>query len=356
MTRKRRTELSALNVLFCLLVIFIHIISYPLSEFQPNTPEYNIALALSRMSSFVVQGFVMLSGVKLFLNGKDSVPFGKYIKSRLKGVIVPYAVCFAVYYICFAIIYNYPLEPMFAAKHFVFGSLVCHLYFIPIIFQFDILFPVWKRIVNRCSAIIVIPFALLVSTIFENNLPQMISAIFTNIAFEYNDRIFTTYLSFWLIGCYIGKHYEMFCDILRNNFRTTAAVFAITLALMLGYSYIAYNFVAPVPYLNYIHNLYVIYVCLFLYAAALKCSEKIFEKIPLLAKIDRASLYIYLYHMMAIFAADAIISKFGLTAQSTAFTIRAVTAYIVTPFLCVTYQIIKGLFKNIKNKQNTVSA
>ncbi len=354
MARKRRPELSALNVLFCLLVILIHILSYPLSVFQTNTPEYNLVLMASRMSSFVVQGFVMLSGIKLFLNAKDNLPFGKYIKSRLKGVIVPYAVCFSVYYICFMVIHNYPFEFSFIAKHFLLGSLVCHLYFIPIIFQFDLLFPVWKRVVNNCSAIIIIPFALLVSAIFENNLSQMISAVFTNVVFEYNDRIFTTYLVFWLIGCYIGKHYEIFCDILRNNFRTTAVIFVLALALMLGYSYIAYNSIAPVPYLNYIHSLYVIYVCIFLYAVALKYSEKIFNAIPLLAKIDKASLYIYLYHMMALFAADTVINAFGLTSQSSAFTIRAVMAYIVTPFLCVTYQIIKGLLKNAKSKQISV--
>ena len=164
MPKKRKVELSILNVLFCLIVMFIHTNSYSVGAFELNTLKYNVVMLLWRLSSFVVPGFVMLSGVKLFLNGKDKLPFGKYIKSRVKGVILPYVICYIIFYMVYVVEYDYPVSDMsFILKHFVLGSLVCHMYFIPMLFQFDLLFPVWKRVVNKCSPKWVIPVAILLT-------------------------------------------------------------------------------------------------------------------------------------------------------------------------------------------------
>lgn len=307
MAQKRRIEISALNVLFCLSVIFIHIISYAVTACTPGTIEYNLAMIPWRLSSYVVQGFVMLAGVKLFLNKKEDKPYLLHLRARVKGVIVPYAVSFLVYYIYFVIVYKYTFDVMFILRHFLLGSLVFHLYFIPMLFQFDLLFPVWKKIVNKCSPVIIIPFALLFSQLCESHLPQMISAVFPNVSFIYNDRIFTTYLAYWLIGCYIGKYYDSFCEILKKNFRTICIIFVIVLLMVIYFSYLAYNNITSVPYMNMIHNLYVLYVCVFLYAVALKIPPKVYERIPLVTKIDKWSLYIYLYHILVIFLAEKLL-------------------------------------------------
>ena len=178
MERKRRIEISALNVLFSMLVIFIHINSYSVSAFEVNTSKYTFFMLMWRLASFVVPGFIMLAGVKLFLNGKDSLPFGRYIKGRFKGIILPYAVCFAVYYAFYAVVYDYPLDPKFMLKQFVFGGLVCHMYFIPLLFQFDLLHPLWRKVISRCSFVVVMPFAILTSQLFGAHLPEMIKTVF----------------------------------------------------------------------------------------------------------------------------------------------------------------------------------
>ncbi len=350
MTSKRRPEISILNVLFCLLVIFIHINSYAVAGFAPNTLKYTLVMIPGRLAAFVVQGFVLLAGVKLFLTGKDNVPYGKYILSRLRGVILPYAVSYALYYVFYFVVYDYPLDAAFILKHFALGSLVCHMYFIPIIFQFDLLFPLWKRIVNKCSAIIVIPFALLVSSILESFLPTMLSIAFKGVNFTYNDRIFTTYLAYWLIGCYIGKHYDSFTEILKKNFKTICTVFGTALVLCVYFSYIAFNNIAYVPFMNPLHSLYAICTIIFLYAVAIKIPEGAFAKIPLIPKIDRASYDIYLWHMMVLFFADFILKKLAVTAQGLSFVIRAVVVYSVTITLCILWQAFKKKCFSKKNK------
>ena len=208
MERKRRVEISVLNTIFCLIVVLIHIMSYPVAAFSGDMLKYSLVMLPWRLCSFVVQGSIMLSGVKLFLNGKDKSPYLKYQKGRFFGVIVPYIICFAAYYVLFVVIYDYPVDARFILKEFFTGSLVCHLYFIPLLFQFDLLLPLWRTVVNKCTPKVVIPIAIVFSFFMEMFLPQIIRTIFPGFEFLYNDRIFTTYLCYWLIGCYIGRYYE----------------------------------------------------------------------------------------------------------------------------------------------------
>lgn len=353
MASERRSEISLLNVLFCLIVIFIHIISYAVSAFSVGTVKYTAVMIPWRLATFVVQGFVMLSGVKLFLTGKDNVPYGKYIKGRLKGVILPYALCFILYYVYYVIVYSYPVfDFSFFFKHFAFGSLTCHFYFIPLLFQFDILHPLWRRIVNNCSGIIVIPFALLFSALFEIYFPTMLNIVFPNLNFVYNDRIFTTYLAFWLIGCYIGKNYDHFVSVMKKNVAAISTIFGVALSLCVYFSYIAFNGFAYVPFMNLLHFIYVVCTIIFLYALALTIPKGVYEKIPLIKSIDKASYHIYLWHMLVLLITNDLIGAFSVTRQSTAFIIRALITYSVTITLCIIYgKLKKAISSRIQNKR-----
>ncbi len=338
MPSKRRTEISLLNVLFCLLVIFIHIISYAVSAFPAGTVKYTAVMIPWRLATFVVQGFVLLSGVKLFLTGKDKLPFGKYMKGRLKGVILPYAISYIVYYAFYVIVYDYPVFDMgFIVRHFLLGSLVCHFYFIPLLFQFDLLLPLWKIIVNKYSGIIVIPTALLMSAMFEAYFSTMLNIVFPSLNFIYNDRIFTTYLAFWLIGCYIGKNYEDFVLVMKKNIAAISAIFGVVLILCVYFSYMAFGGFAYVPFMNLLHFIYVVSTIIFLYALALRIPEGVFEKIPLVKSIDRSSYHIYLWHMLVLLFTNNLIDAAVITSQGIAFIIRALITYIVTITLCVLY-------------------
>lgn len=341
MEQKRRVEISVLNALFCLIVILIHVISYPVAAFSINTIKYNLVMIPWRLSSFVVQGFVMLAGVKLFLNAKNTLPYSKYLMGRIKGVIVPYAICFAAYYLYFVLAHKYSLDARFVIKNFFTGDIVCHLYFIPIIFQFDLLFPVWKRVVKSCSPIIVIPVAILFSALMEKYFPMFINASFPGIRFIYNDRLFTTYLSYWLIGCYIGKNYDTFCRLLKKYFAAVSVVFALCLLANIGISYLAYNQLAVITYTNFIHTAYALLACMFLYGVVLFVPREKWEKFSLIFKIDRASFNIYLYHMIAVFFSQWLLERLGILAQGTAFVIRMILVYGLTLPGCIIYQKIR---------------
>ncbi len=353
--RQRRYEISFLNILFCLIVIFIHIISYAVAELCPKTLGYNVVLFPWRFSSFVVQGFILLSGVKLFLTEKDSMPYKKWLVLRFKSIVVPYIFCFVVYYAFYYVAFDYPLEWGFISKQFLLGNLVCHLYFIPIIVQFDLLFPLWKKIINGCTPIIVIPFCILFSQIFENYFPTMLGIIFPDINFVYNDRLFTTYLSYYIVGCYIGKNYDSFLNILKNNFKTILICFVLTVPLFVYYTYIAYNGIASVSFLNQVHFLYIWCVIMLIYSLSVKLAPYLISKVKLLKKIDAVSYDIYLWHMLILFLADYLLKKLGVVSVIYSFLIRIAVVYTVTIWGCIVLRYIKKKISSLSlsNKGHT---
>ena len=139
--KKRVYEISVLNVLFALLVIFIHVSSNPVSVLDKTQLPYMAVLSLWRLSSFVVQGFIFLSGFKMFFGRKDKFEPGKFYFGKVKNIILPYILWVVIFYFYFRIRGFVPEQNHFTAivRHIFVGDLVGHFYFIPIIVQFYIL-------------------------------------------------------------------------------------------------------------------------------------------------------------------------------------------------------------------------
>ena len=53
--------------------------------------------------------------------------------------------------------------------------------------------------------------------LFHGGLPAMIGMISPGTEFIYNDRVFTSYLAYWVLGCYAGKYYDRFLEGIRKN-------------------------------------------------------------------------------------------------------------------------------------------
>lgn len=286
----RKRELSRLNVLFCLLVIFIHIASYPLAGYTQGSVPYNGVLFLWRLASFVVQGFVLLAGLKMFL-GKEK-PYFTMLNSKLKTIILPYAIWYVVYYIFYMITADYPIDILFITKHFLLGSLAPHTYFIPLIMQFFLLYPLWKIVIEKVNPFLAVAVAFLISTFAESVLPVILYNNGTN--FIYNDRLFTTYLSYWIAGCCIGANYERFSEFIKKHSFVIPYILAVAVNLI--FTYINYN-VKYISYLNVIHSVYCFTAIIFLYSVFSKTKETS----RLITVIDKSSYTIYLCHMLFVF-------------------------------------------------------
>lgn len=322
----RKRELSLLNVLFCLLVIFIHISSYPLAGYEPKSLPYNGVLFLWRLASFVVQGFVLLSGLKMFLSSKEK-PYFKMLAGKLKVIVLPYAFWYVVYYIFYMIIADYPINFKFMAKHFFLGSLAPHTYFVPLIMQFFLLYPVWKFMIKKVKPTIAIPVALLISLFAESCLPIILYN--KNINFIYNDRIFTTYLSYWVIGCYMGANYDRICDFFKKHKLIIPYISAIAVNLI--FTFINYN-IKYISYLNVIHSFYCLITILFLLGLFLKIKDNN----KLITAIDKSSYTIYLCHMLFVFISNYVFETvLGIQSNLLLFLMMAITVYPASVFTSI---------------------
>jgi len=99
MAKQRRGELSMASVIFMMLVIFIHTASEGVSGYRVDSMQFVLLQSLHRLSSFVVQGFLFLSGLKLFLPSKKPFSYQKFYLSRLKRVLLPYLLVFSLIYV-----------------------------------------------------------------------------------------------------------------------------------------------------------------------------------------------------------------------------------------------------------------
>ena len=355
---KRKYELSFMNVMLCIFVVLIHILSYPIAQFSPgglspSTVKHDLVLIPSQLVSFAVQGFVFMSGLKLFLGGRDSIKYTQYLKKRLLFVVLPYILAFAVYYVYFAVVYDYPVNDVkFILEHLFCGSLVYHLYFIPLIVQFDLLLPLWRRIVNRFSPVIVIPAALFAGSFFELYLPSLTGVFTGSPAAIMNDRLFTTYIGFWICGCYIGKYYGEFREICRKCFGLLAVFFSVSAAVLAVFSHFFYNRIYPVGAMNEIKYFYAVCAILFFTALFGRIPQNVYDKIPALSLVDKHSYGMYLMHVLPLTLTDTfIIEKFGIQSQTAAFALRVVTAYGGTlGILCAFSFVKKGMLSILKRK------
>lgn len=325
---KRKYELSILNVTFCLLVIFIHTISHLISTADINSDSFTVAFLPWRLSSFVVQGFVMLSGIKLFLKKSDEFNYFQFLKSRLKHIIIPYIVWFIIYYIFFIITLRYPLDLKKILSTFFTGSLVYHLYFVVIIVQFYLLMPLWRLIVYKCNWKIIVPCFVLITFLLEH-----INFISPALNFIYYDRTFTTYLMYWIIGCYIGNSYELFKEFTQKNSKVISAVFCFSVLSNASLSLLGFKGLQYIPKLGVVHSIYSVCAVIFLFSLAVNLLEKRNISFPLISEIDASSYQIYLSHCLVIYVIDALFVLIGLTNIYLSFILRFIFTYLITIYL-----------------------
>ncbi len=337
----RRKELSFINVLLCVLVMLIHICSSSVNDLDKSSIFYMGIFVPWRLSAFVVQGFILLSSIKFFIGFKNKqLDYFKFIISRVKKILLPYIISVTIYYIYF-IYNNYYAEFNLyeLIKSILLGNLVSHFYFVVIIFQFYLLMPLWIKMTKNINSFIAIPFSILIMIFCHKWLPSVISIISPEIQFIYNDRLFTSYLAYWVCGCYIGANYDKFFEGILKNKIIITIIFAIMLFSDSGFSYINSLGNIQLNFVEDIHTMYIFSAILFTLMFSKIFGEKIMDKFTLLRGIDSLSFYIYLYHCILVYESTHYMWRHFITDLSFSFISKFVLTYGVV--FAVSYIYIK---------------
>ena len=346
-TKKARFfEISLLNVFFCMLVIFIHVSSKPVTSLDKNAWQYFAVMIPWRLSGFVVQGFIFLSGLKLFLNKSNGFVYHKFLFKRFFSIILPYIAWVFVYYIYFCMNNYFPFRITDLIKYIFFGNLVSHFYFIIIIAQFYILLPLFIKLTKKTNPVILILFALMATIILGQNLPNVIDIFIPDYYFKYNDRIFTTYLIYWILGCYAGLYYEKFKDILSENRIIISVIFCVS-SIGDGFlSYLNFGGKKSIHWLENVHVMYCLSAIIFFYMIAVCFTNKRqFNRetlvIKFLKNVDKTSYGIYLSHILVIFIVDNYLAEYNIKSIGISYLIRICAVYTFTIGILLIWRSIK---------------
>lgn len=342
----RREELSILNVLFCLLVVLIHVLSHPVVNLDKMSWQYGLVFFVQRLSFVSVPGFFFLSGVKLTLPRSGHRTLRSYWLGRVKSILLPYLLAAAVYYLFFVVIGWYTFDAGFFLKETALGTLSAPFYFVIALFQFILLAPVFQYLARRFSPVFMLPLAVLVTQLSSMYLGSILQLVRPDISFPYANRVFTSYLIYYLAGCFAGQYYDRFLALLKEN-RPLLTGCALLFGAADGILSVLHSSGRQnIPYLELVHILYIFSAIPALYSWAAQAKPLGQGRwAELFRRIDRASYLIYLYHSLIITVFNNAAPRLGITSTGVQLVLRAVTVYTVIISGCILWQMLWGALR-----------
>jgi peptidoglycan/LPS O-acetylase OafA/YrhL len=226
-------ELDIVRAIAILAVVAIHATSEATVELPVGSTAQAVYLAVNKLCNFAVPVFILLSGVVLFYRysndwgAKQGVTF--YLR-RVKQVVIPYLVWSLFYYL-----YN---QWIFSRNtlHFDWRAFLdllpwadasYHLYFMTIIVQFYLLFPLLMTLCRKWAWFrrSLFLFGLLVQAAFYCY-NRYVSPV------EHVPSLAVTYFAVFAVGGQIGLYYQPFIEWLRKHIS-----WVLPLSLIIGASF-----------------------------------------------------------------------------------------------------------------------
>ncbi|WP_421617809.1 acyltransferase [Brevibacillus sp. TJ4] len=147
MSRKERiAELELVRAFGFLAVVYQHVLGVYMQA--PNIDEQTAVAygMLFHLLKFAVPAFIFITGFVLFYNYYEKIPYLSFMQKRGKEILLPYLLWSAIYFLLAprldgenSLIWN-------VAKIVGTGSASYHLWFVVMIFQFYLFYPLWQRL------------------------------------------------------------------------------------------------------------------------------------------------------------------------------------------------------------------
>ncbi len=209
--KPRINQLYVVRTMAIIAVLLIHATAKPLSELDRSSNSYFIYQLFNTLASFAVPVFIFLSGFVLIYNYMDKeVSFKavwQFYRKRMLYIVVPYLILSVFYFVFIQWwYYDFTHIPLIIEKFlhafFIKGGTMYHLYYMYIIVQFYILFPlIWMFFRQRWLSTFAVPIAFVFHWIFVymNGYLEL---------FPKRSIVCLNYMVYFLIGAYIAIHWE----------------------------------------------------------------------------------------------------------------------------------------------------
>lgn len=332
---KRKTELSELNLIFCMMVLWSHCSGQPITVLDHSSWQYGLMICLQRLTFVSVSGFFFLSGLKLTLSKRTPLPYGRYLLGRVKTIFLPYLLAVTVYYIYFVRHSYFPFSLPDLIGYAVRGDLSSPFYFVVALAQFVVLTPLFRWLSRRWSPALLLPLGFGITLLSGQYFNDLLHAISPALTFLYNDRLFTTFLIYYLAGCCAGQNYDRFLELLRSNRPLILVCGALFAAADVFFSWGHFVHGQAAPFLELLHMLYQLSAIPAIYVLVLDHPHPLR---PLAQRMDRASFLVYLYHSLVIVIFNDWAWQQGIHKVSVQFVLRVLVVYSVTFAGCMLWQ------------------
>ncbi|MBS2968028.1 acyltransferase [Metabacillus sp. KIGAM252] len=151
-------EIHFLRAFACLAVVAVHV-SATNSGMNNDTYDW-FSYFLNQIGRFGTPIFAVISGFLLFFQVRNKgFQFGKFMKSRFSKVIIPF-ILWSVAYRYMMYVYNGQGigDPIEEIGGFIQGNAFYHLYFISIVVQFYLVFPLLQKLFRTQTTILIFLF------------------------------------------------------------------------------------------------------------------------------------------------------------------------------------------------------
>lgn len=326
---KRRDELVLLNVLFCLGVFLYHILARSAVSLDRLSWQFALVIFVQRLICISLLGFFFLSGLKMTAFYPRQKTLGQYYRSRLSRLLPPYITASVITYLSLTALNGQAFSLKALTLGIIRGDLSAPFYFVIVLLQFTLLTPLFRRLAEGYSAVILLPPALILTQLSSQFFGSVTIPVPDWLAALHSGHLFTDHLFYYLAGCCAGAHYEEFLALLKQNRPIITPLFFGSALLNVAACIICYSGRADIPYLQLIHILYYISSLLFLsdWAVRLAGSGRDFR---LLRSMDRAGYLIYLYHGLAITLFNMAADRLSITRYSTQILLQLLIVFPIT--------------------------
>lgn len=304
MQKQRLSEVVLLSALACCGVIVIHLANVTPDTFGGRTWAFHLLFSARHFFAFVVPLFLALGGERMIytLQGKQPRYFS-FLWKKIRRVFLPYALWVVIYYIYFVCLHYVENRPRDLFHYLLVGDLSAQFYFVVIIFQFYLLMPLWRWMCAKIPWHAAI-FSALVLTLLSRFFAPSLGALFhIDFFLRYSDRIFTGYLIYWVMGCYMAYHLEAFQRFVRSHRLLCLLSFALGALLYVAgeYALLRCKGSAAHYFCEVIKTLYTALAIPGLYALALLWADGKQRLKRAITLFDSSSYYIYLSHVLTIY-------------------------------------------------------
>lgn len=292
-------EIHFLRAFACIGVILVHVSASYYSQQEQFTW---FTYMFNQLGRFGTPTFALISGFLLFQQVRHKgFNSQKFIQSRFTKIVVPFLVWSVFYLLLSAVLWNSFPKTDELIKGFVLGDTFYHLYFMVIVIQFYLLFPLLQLIRTKRSWMIALTLSFLASFFFLNEkVIQLEGPIGTFI----NDPIFLLkWIFYFIFGGFLAFHWEEVIQFTKNKGLMLLIMFAVYAFAI--YEYQTVGAISSRRVSNLINIPLLTFACIGLFPL-IKRMKFLYTPLKL---IGTFSMGIYLVHPVVLIVLNKIIPK-----------------------------------------------